>query len=237
MAGRIAFTPRDIQEMQLSFSRGFSHGFLDGNNHKILVRGDYAKKRGIRLGVVESITPSGVRMNVDAPVKPGDGLVFDGDESTGRDEQGGRVYEVIPLARGTKDRAHVDGPTEFSGRVELRFGRATIDLRRLSVGQPVWKTDDPELTRRLRRSFEGPPNRKVNLDIEVVAVAGEPLRLTGRTANGHTRDGGIERAPGPGRDPSRRRNAVLGPARPARWNDLPAWPPRPDDRGTADGAR
>ena len=50
-AGRpVAFTPRDVQEMQLSFSRGFSHGFLDGNNHKVLVRGDYAKKRGILLG-------------------------------------------------------------------------------------------------------------------------------------------------------------------------------------------
>jgi putative protease len=37
-AGRpFEFTPRDVQEMQLSFSRGFSHGFLDGNNHKVLV--------------------------------------------------------------------------------------------------------------------------------------------------------------------------------------------------------
>ena len=58
----VAFTPRDVQEMQLSFSRGFSHGFLDGNNHKVLVRGDYAKKRGILLGVVESITGAGVRL-------------------------------------------------------------------------------------------------------------------------------------------------------------------------------
>ena len=59
-AGRpVAFTPRDVQEMQLSFSRGFSHGFLDGNNHKVLVRGDYAKKRGILLGVVESLTSAG----------------------------------------------------------------------------------------------------------------------------------------------------------------------------------
>ena len=31
----VAFTPRDVREMQLSFSRGFSHGFLDGNNHKL----------------------------------------------------------------------------------------------------------------------------------------------------------------------------------------------------------
>src|SRR5262249_30721566 len=95
----VEFTPRDVREMQLSFSRGFSHGFLDGNNHKVLVRGDYAKKRGIPLGVVESITRAGVWITVDAPVKPGDGLVFDGEESTGRVEQGGRVFEVIPMNR------------------------------------------------------------------------------------------------------------------------------------------
>ena len=77
---------------------------------------------------------------------------------------------------GRRDR-RIDGESdvEFSGRVELRFGREAIDLRRLEVGQQVWKTDDPELTRRLRRSFEGPPRRKVGLDLDVVAVAGEPL--------------------------------------------------------------
>ena len=99
----VEFTPRDVREMQLSFSRGFSHGFLDGNNHKVLVRGDYAKKRGIDLGVVESVTGAGVRMTVAAPVKPGDGLVFDGDDSTGRIEQGGRVYEVLPIGCGGPD--------------------------------------------------------------------------------------------------------------------------------------
>src|SRR5271157_4207793 len=60
-AGRpLAFSPRDVEEMQLSFSRGFSHGFLDGNNHKVLVRGDYAKKRGIFVGRVESVSIAGV---------------------------------------------------------------------------------------------------------------------------------------------------------------------------------
>ena len=185
-AGRpVAFTPRDIQEMQLSFSRGFSHGFLDGNNHKVLVRGDYAKKRGIFLGVVEAVTGSGVRLSAGAPVKPGDGLVFDGDESSGRDEQGGRIYQVIVLAGRADQDGVADADRGVTGRVELRFGRGAVDLHRLAVGQRVWKTDDPDLTRRLRRSFEGPPNRKVDLDIDVDAVAGEPLRITGRTATGH----------------------------------------------------
>src|SRR5262249_113054 len=178
----VEFTPRDIREMQLSFSRGFSHGFLDGNNHKVLVRGDYAKKRGIDLGVVESITHAGVRISVNAPVKPGDGLVFDGDEANGRAEQGGRVYEGIPLDRraGGETSATDEG---HAGRIELRFGRESIDLRQLEVGQRAWKTDDPELTRRLRRTFEGPPRRLVDLDIEVVAIAGEPLRIAGRAGS------------------------------------------------------
>jgi putative protease len=184
-AGRgVSFSRRDVQEMQLSFSRGFSHGFLDGTNHKVLVRGDYAKKRGILLGEVESISRSGVRLRAVAPIKPGDGVVFDGDESTGRAEQGGRVYEVIGLSqsgpgalRGSPNR----GVTE---QVELRFGRGDIDLLTLEPGQRIWKTDDPELTRRLRRSFEGTSSRKMALDIEIRAVSGEPLRLVGTTAIG-----------------------------------------------------
>ena len=113
----VAFTPRDVQEMQLSFSRGFSHGFLDGTNHKVLVRGDHAKKRGIFLGAVESVTSAGVRLYVSAPVKPGDGLVFDGDEQRGRAEQGGRVYEVIRLDQDREQRrtAPIAAPNRRAG--------------------------------------------------------------------------------------------------------------------------
>src|SRR5262249_49172848 len=139
----VEFSRRDVREMQLSFSRGFSHGFLDGNNHKVLVRGDYAKKRGILLGTVDSVTRSGVRLKALAPVKPGDGLVFDGDESIGRNEQGGRVFEVIPVGR----KPHGDSPGVVSSELEahdleLRFGRASIDLDQIQRGQRVWKTDD-----------------------------------------------------------------------------------------------
>src|SRR5262249_43139344 len=99
----VGFTPRDIQEMELSFSRGFSHGFLDGNDHKVLVRGDHAKKRGIFLGRVTGVTRTGVRLDLAAPVKKGDGLVFDGDDDRGLPEQGGRVYTVIQAGRPQED--------------------------------------------------------------------------------------------------------------------------------------
>jgi putative protease len=175
----VVFSPREVEEMQLSFSRGFSHGFLDGNNHKVLVRGDYAKKRGIPLGKIDSVSRAGVRLTLSAPVKPGDGLVFDGDESTGRPEQGGRVYQVLPL-----DGSPNAGAAGVSGHAELRFGRDDISLRSLEIGQSVWKTDDPELSRRLRKSFEGPPSRKVALNLSVEASVGSPLRITASTTTG-----------------------------------------------------
>lgn len=169
-AGRAAeFSPRDVEEMQLSFSRGFSHGFLDGNNHKILVRGDYAKKRGLYLGEVESVGRSGARLSPLTAVKPGDGLVFDGDDEAGVPEQGGRVYEVI-AGKGDS--------------VELRFGRGAVDFSQVHPGQGVWKTDDPELTARLRKSIDDPNARLVDLDFRVRAAVGEPIRVEARSSSG-----------------------------------------------------
>jgi putative protease len=170
-AGRpLAFTPRDVEEMQLSFSRGFSHGFLDGSNHKILVRGDYGKKRGILLGRVAAVLDSGVALSCSTFVKPGDGLVFDGDNTTNVPEQGGRIYEVL---------------TRAGDCVELRFGRDSIDLGKLHPGQRVWKTDDPHLTTRLRRSYESAPIRLVDLDLDVQARTGSTLRIEAVTLTGH----------------------------------------------------
>ncbi len=173
----VAFTPRDVQEMELSFSRGFSHGFLDGNNHKVLVRGDHAKKRGIFLGSVTGVTRTGVRLDLAAPVKKGDGLVFDGDDPRGIPEQGGRVYEVIRAGRPAAGEV-------AAGPVELQFGRRDLGLRQLCPGQRIWKTDDPELTRRLRKTFEGHPQRTVALDLNLSARVGAPMTLAGETESG-----------------------------------------------------
>jgi putative protease len=182
-----AIDRQDVREMELSFSRGFSHGFFDGNNHKVLVRGDYAKKRGVFVGEVASVVGSKIRLDLASPVKPGDGLVLDADESSGIPEQGGRLYEVgrINSTRPGRTVASPVGPEGLdAGPAELGFGRHDLDISKVRPGQRIWKTDDPELTRRLRRSFEGAPQRKVPLDVQVKAIVGEPLVLQGRATNG-----------------------------------------------------
>ena len=181
-------SPEAIREMELSFSRGFSHGFLDGNNHKILVRGDYAKKRGVFVGTVQSVTNSRIKLDLAAPVKPGDGLVLDALEASGAPEQGGRLYEVFRAnQKSGRGPAHPVGSEGLSaGPAELGFGRRDLDLRLVQVGQRVWKTDDPDLTRRLRQTYEGAPRRKVGVTIKIEAVAGSPLTIQARAANGAT---------------------------------------------------
>jgi putative protease len=167
------FTERDITDMEMSFSRGFSPGWLNGCNHKILVPGLSSAKRGVLLGAVKQVRGRRVVVTparaVDA-VAPGDGVVFAGDREHG-DEQGGRVYEVVPR-----------GPN-----IELSFARDAIDLGRLQPGQQVWKTDDPQLNARWRKTFTGAkPSRRVWLDLMIDAAVGHPLRIAGNAGNGAT---------------------------------------------------
>jgi putative protease len=164
------FTPRDVAEMELSFSRGFSPGWLLGNDHKRLVPGLSSAKRGVRLGTVRRVARHGVLVDLSAPLKRGDGVVFAGDRAAGR-EQGGRVFDLCVDGRS------LDAPAE-SGLVELRFGPGAVQLRELFAGQPVWKTDDPELTARLRKSFADPrPPHRWPLDLQCTARPGEPLQI------------------------------------------------------------
>jgi len=178
LAGRKAeFTRRDIQELELSFSRGFSHGWLQGCDHKALVPGLSSAKRGIRLGRVTGFQGRRVRVRLEAPIAVGDGVVFAGNRFQGQ-EQGGRVVAV--WVRGVK----AEKPCEH-GEVELEFFRESVDLRQLHIGQEVWKTDDPQLTARLRKTFTAAdPIRRVPLRLTVKATVGEPLVVEATAANG-----------------------------------------------------
>src|SRR5262249_2608822 len=66
-AARQPFEIGRQQEIDLaqSFSRGFSHGFLDGVNHQELVQGRFPKSRGVRIGVVASLARDAVTVERD----------------------------------------------------------------------------------------------------------------------------------------------------------------------------
>jgi putative protease len=177
----VAFTPRAVEEMELSFSRGFSPGWLAGCDHKMLVPARSSAKRGVRLGVVVAVRRERIVIDLAAGlaggVKRGDGLAFDCG-ATADDAVGGRVYEVFQQGVSRADAVS-------TGQVELGFAHTGFDLAAIQPGQAVWKTDDPELTSRLRKSYTGESlRRRQPVDLEVTAAVGEPLRIVARLASG-----------------------------------------------------
>jgi putative protease len=151
----LRFEISDSQKRNLAqiFSRGFTHGFLDGVDHSELVPARFPKSRGIRIGEVVDVTGRGVlvrldpvstngRMRIEAAqveLKAGDGVVFDEGRPEEK-EQGGRVYEVSANAK-------------LRGIVEISFKNDSLDLGSITPGAIVWKTDDPEVRKGLEQSY------------------------------------------------------------------------------------
>ncbi len=167
--------PSDRYEMEMSFSRGLFTGWFGGTDNQKLVHARFGKKRGVFLGEVQKIVRDGVILDLAAPVKPGDGVVFDAGRPDEK-EEGGRIYEV------QAPRFKIPGrqPTE------LRFGYGDVDFLRVHIGDKIWKTNDPELDRRLRQSFSGDkPKFQRPVEIEVHGCAGKPLTLVARDESGN----------------------------------------------------
>lgn len=162
---------QDIRELQQSFSRGFTHGFLEGTNNKTLLDGSFPKSRGVFLGTVKKVLKNAVLVELSSPLKRGDGIVFDAGDPTQK-EEGGRVYDL--LQRGKKVEGEVN-----SGLYEIVMGRNDVKLQRIHVGDRVWKTSDPELDKRLRKTFETEkPYRTFPLSVHVSGKLGEKLSVT-----------------------------------------------------------
>jgi len=162
-------------ELEMTFSRGLFTGWFGGNDNQKLVHARFGKKRGVYLGEVQKIVRDGVIVNLAAPVKLGDGVVFDAGRPDEK-EEGGRIYEI------EQPRFKIPG-MELT---ELRFGYGNIDYNRIRIGDKLWKTSDPELDKRLRQTFEGDAIRYQRpVDIEVHGLAGKPLTLIVRDETGH----------------------------------------------------
>jgi len=176
---RVDFSPQQIEQMQVSFSRGFSHGYLHGCDHKTLVPGQTSANRGVLLGEVRAVGRGRVLVQLACAVQRGDGLAFAA-ECADTAATGGRVYEVFHNGQSANGAV-------AAGLVELTFGRGRLDWAVIRPGQQVWKTHDPQLARRLRKSYAGTkPHRRVPLDLLVEAAAGRPLHIIGRAASGAT---------------------------------------------------
>ena len=153
---------RHAYALEMAFSRGLYTGWMRGINNRELVHARFGKKRGVFLGEVSGFGKDGVFVRLKAPLKSGDGVVFDAGKPEEK-EEGGYVYGV-EKARG-------------SGEVFVRFARAGIRWERVRRGDKLWKTSDPALTANIRETFAGDlPHWAREINMRVFAETGKPLR-------------------------------------------------------------
>ncbi len=164
-----AITAEEQRQMEMSFSRGFTPGWLEGCNHKRLVPGQSSAKRGVMVGTVVALRGERLTVDLTHPIMKGDGVVLEGDRAAGK-EIGGRIYEVFSHNRPVDE--------AIAGRVDWFFQRGLLRDAHCYPGQQIWQTDDPRLSKQLRATYTSEtPNHRRNIDIHAHAAVGQPLRI------------------------------------------------------------
>jgi len=150
------------------YSRGLGPFFLSGTNHQAVVKGRAPRHRGVEMGRVARVLAESVEIETSdahqiAPLKPGDGIVFDAADwrSPGETEEGGRIYQAL---------------AGLDESVTLKFGNGEIDFARIRAGDLVWRTADADIAKAARPYLEATtPVSKQPVDVHVRAAEGARL--------------------------------------------------------------
>jgi putative protease len=169
-------TPQQRTQLEHTFSRGSTSGYLRDPRGGDLVEGEFPASRGIGLGRVASVRGQFVLLETDPPmdqppVQPGDGVAFE--SSRGDSLIGGRVFGVERY----EDRRPERRP-RAARQFVLTFDRE-LDLSAVLVGGEAWKTDDPKIRKQIETSFSRDDIvHRVAISAEVRAVPGGPLTVS-----------------------------------------------------------
>jgi putative protease len=151
-----------INEMAITYSRGFFSGWLDGVDHQKLVDGTYGSNRGLKVGQVLEIKKNAIVIGSDIAIKKGDGVLFTSVNKERTFEIGTKVYEVFPFR---------------NGRFELRFSK-DFDVTKVNLGNNVYLNSSPTLTKELTKSFtDKNSKKKIPIEIDFTATVGEKMKL------------------------------------------------------------
>lgn len=168
-----AFDGRELEDTSQTkndlvqiYSRGLEPAFISGINHQKVVNGRAPRHRGLLVGTVIDVSFDAVEVKMEHEIFPGDGLVFDAADwrSPDEKEEGGNVYQVDPIGK---------------RKSILRFGRGEVDFDRIRDGDKVWRTNDPKLLQKIKKTAKAKAvlhSRKVDLNVE--SVIGQPLKVT-----------------------------------------------------------
>jgi putative protease len=210
---------RDLLRASLSYTRGFSDGFLGGSDHQTLVEGRFPKSRGVLLGRVVRVERGEVTVERDRDGRPWTGALAADERAKAPcgtpssalnglggadDASSGPAAEALEPRAGMgvvfdagrpEDEREAGGPI-FAVESEprgwrLRFGRPGPDLARVTPGQRVWVSSDPRIAREAERIVEaGEPEGRIAVELKVRGKAGESLEVSSRALDRFGRGSG-----------------------------------------------
>jgi putative protease len=161
--------PQREADINVVYSRTFTHGFLDGVDHQQLVPGRFPKARGLRVGTVVQRTSRGLFIELDADREPdvlknGDGIVFD-EGHPEEDEPHGQIYRCD---------AHVSRNPGKPTRLYVELGNRDARPDQIALGAIVWKNSDPQLNKRLEQTFaRDRVVHRSSIDLTLIARVGD----------------------------------------------------------------
>jgi putative protease len=179
--------PMDRESLAVAYSRGVSRGFLGGVDHQTLVEGRFPRHRGLPVGKIIAIEGDEIEIMREGGPRPdeqlrevraGMGVVFDAGRPEDH-EQGGPIFAAAATPRGYR----------------LRFGNPGPDLSRVHVGDFVWVSSDPKVTRAGEKAAEAGREAlgRIAVDMRVTGSVGAPLvveaTVRGRSAPGSAAPG------------------------------------------------
>ncbi|MEZ6141357.1 MAG: DUF3656 domain-containing protein [Zavarzinella sp.] len=167
---KFQLSPAAKHDLDLTFSRGFTPGFLHGPKHQELVAGQFPKSRGAFVGTTIRKSQRGIVVQLkndeNSFLKPGAGIVFDLGKPQEK-EPGGYIQNIRKLGENT---------------VEITIESPHFDPKTVPLGAKVWQTADPEVRNRLLSTFQQDiPYYRLPLDFHLHGRLAGELTLTATT--------------------------------------------------------
>ncbi|MGM9998208.1 MAG: U32 family peptidase [Candidatus Bruticola sp.] len=174
-AAQILELRRNISDLNVTFSRGFTPGFLSSVNHQTFTQKGYPKHRGQLLGTVTAKNGYKIRVKLS---------------SCGRERRSAEAASIVPqngmgvlfLSEQTEQSSaeEVQGGPIFScssqaGEATLGFSKPGPDLSKVKIGDLVYITSSPATIKRLNQSMHEPRRGRLSLNLTISGSLNKPL--------------------------------------------------------------
>lgn len=159
---------KNLEPLEVLFSRGLGPGWLHGVNQQTLVDGKFSNHHGMFLGEVESVDGKRVVVDGNHPLETGDGILF---ENPGESNStGGRLFAY-----------------KFTnGKTTMEFGNS-FDMSKVRRGMSAFRNDSPAMEKRLRKTFSDRDSEKrIPVELHFEGRLGERSILSISDPDGHT---------------------------------------------------